>query len=218
METISFITSAISAVVTLLIGILIGRCFNNNINYNNSKHHVKTQHNPVKKKKLSKKERRKQKTDSTEWITCDIIVAKEESTYRKAVINHVKETDSVLEIGCHVGVTTALISKYAKSSFGIDSSEFSIQAAKKRFSHDEKLKNLHFFCADASDKRSVVKCLSNDKYKENITVIFIDVSGNRDPGFVLNLMESYDRIFHPRLFVIKNFKLQNFVEKSSISY
>ena len=89
--------------------------------------------NIILKKKLSKKERRKQKTDSTEWITCDIIVAKEESTYRKAVINHVKETDSVLEIGCHVGVTTALISKYAKSSFGIDSSEFSIQAAKTIF-------------------------------------------------------------------------------------
>ena len=53
METISFITSAISTVVTLLIGILIGRCFNNNINYNNSKHHVNmTQlNNPVKKKK-----------------------------------------------------------------------------------------------------------------------------------------------------------------------
>ena len=215
------ILQLIPSFLTLFFGILIGRLFPNinNLFSNNNiidEKHENVKQNPVKKKKKSKEERRKQKTASTQWITCDIIVAKEEVTYRKAVVNHIKATDTVLEIGCHVGVTTALISKYSKNSFGIDSSEFSIEEANKRFLTDGKIKNLQFFCVDAVDKRAVVKFLHQSKSKVN--VIFIDVSGNRDPGFVLGLLEAYDRIFQPRLFVIKNFKLQNFVEKSSISY
>ena len=172
-------------------------------------------------KKLSKKERRKLKKSSTEWITCDIVVAKEEAAYRRAVVENVKKTDNVLEIGFHVGVTTDIIAKHANSSFGVDSSEFSITEAKNRFGDVE---NVKFLCADASDKRAVSKYVKEHQLgglnvggASTFDVVFIDVSGNRSPGYVLDLLEGYDRIFRPRMFVIKNFKLQNFVQQC-ISY
>ena len=96
-------------------------------------------------KKLSKKERREQNSKSTVWLTCKIIVAKKESSYRKAVIDSINKQDCVLEIGCHVGVTTALVAKLAKFSYGIDSSEYSINMAKKRHLIGKKSTNLLFF-------------------------------------------------------------------------
>ena len=122
------------SVLALLFGILIGSLLPNfkSVLSNSDKKHKNAIKSPVNKKKETKEQRRKQKKVSTQWITCDIIVAKEEVTYRKAVVKNVKATDTVLEVGCHVGVTTALISKYAEKSIGIDSSEFSIKEAKKR--------------------------------------------------------------------------------------
>ena len=49
-------------------------------------------------KKLSKKERREQNSKSTVWITCKIVIAKKESSYRKAVIDSINKQDCVLEI------------------------------------------------------------------------------------------------------------------------
>ena len=165
-------------------------------------------------KKLSKKERREQNSKSTVWLTCKIIVAKKESSYRKAVIDSINKQDCVLEIGCHVGVTTALVAKLAKFSYGIDSSEYSINMAKKRHLIGKKSTNLLFFCVDAFDQRSVLKHLTGTDASVHVDVILIDISGNREPSLVLRLLESYDRIFSPRLFIIKNFKLHNFVELS----
>ena len=165
-------------------------------------------------KKLSKKERREQNSKSTVWITCKIVIAKKESSYRKAVIDSINEQDCVLEIGCHVGVTTALVAKIAKLSYGIDSSEYSINMAKKRHLNGKKPTNLLFFCVDAFDQRSVLKHLTGTDASVHVDVILIDISGNREPSLVLRLLESYDRIFSPRLFIIKNFKLHNFVELS----
>ena len=164
--------------------------------------------------KLSKKERRQQNSKSTIWLCCKIIIAKKESCYRKSVISHVNKGDCVLEIGCHVGVTTALVAKLAKFAYGIDSSKYSIDMAKKRYLEGKLSKNLLFFCADAFDQRLVLKHLKSTNARVHVDVILIDISGNREPGLVLQLLESYDRIFSPRLFIIKNFKLHNFVRLS----
>ena len=46
-----------------------------------------------------------------------------------------------------------------------------------------------------------------------IDVLCVDLSGNAEPGRIIQVMESYDRVFKPRLVIIKNFKLENFVRQ-----
>ena len=152
---------------------------------------------------------------STDWINCDINVAKDEADYRRAIHKNLLETDKVLELGCHVGVTTEQIAAKVALTVGVDSSLYSISEAKRRFGDTE---NLHFLCFDACDKsellNSMKKIFPDDEFVK-FDVICIDVSGNRQPGFVLDLLEGYDRIYSPRIFIIKNFKLQNFVKQCS---
>ena len=157
----------------------------------------------------------KVKKSSTDWINCNINVAKDETDYRRAIHKNLMETDKVLELGCHVGVTTDQIATKVALSVGVDSSSYSISEAKRRFGHVE---NLHFLCLDACDKSEVLNSMKNifpDDEFIKFDVICIDVSGNRQPGFVLDLLEGYDRIYSPRIFIIKNFKLQNFVKQCS---
>jgi trans-aconitate 2-methyltransferase len=62
-----------------------------------------------------------------------------------------KETESVLDIGCGDGKITALMSSYLKKGYvaGIDSSKDMIELAKKNFSQPE-TNNLEFFVMDAT--------------------------------------------------------------------
>ena len=153
----------------------------------------------------------KKKKRSTDWIRCEIMVAKDEVRYRKFVKTGIRETDCVIELGCHVGVTTSIAASCASRGLGIgiDSSAFSIGKARERHSAS----NLYFLPPTDSANLSLVKkrLAELEAFKGKVDVVCIDVSGSRPPGFVLGLLEAYDRVFSPRLFIIKNFKLQNLV-------
>lgn len=153
------------------------------------------------------------------WLNCDqILVAAVEKDYRK-LVNCVRPSDSCIELGCHEGVTTQLIALCGcEFVLGVDKSAFSIARANKRLQKlrhgKESSLSIKFLEADALDIAAVRSACtpsanSGNAGPKEISVIFIDVSGNRAPGFVLDLLEKYDRVFRPRLFVIKSFKLEN---------
>ena len=146
------------------------------------------------------------------WLPCDVVVAGNEKQYHKCV-RLVRRGENVLELGSHQGVTTRKISARAgpeATCIGIDMSEFVTRKAKER-AELEQSKAIHF-CADARDVRVARKLVTCD-----VHVIFIDVSGNRGPSLLLQLMESYTRCFKPRLIVVKSFKLENFHRMTKLS-
>ena len=69
-------------------------------------------------------------------LQAKVLVAAGEAAYRRAVQSNVKPGDRILEIGCHVGVTTEKLRLAVGESgtvIGIDASEISISRARTRF-------------------------------------------------------------------------------------
>ena len=68
---------------------------------------------------------------------------------------------------------------------------------------------------DASDVGHVRRHLGATAQK--ITLLLIDVSGSRDPGFVLTLAHKYARCFPSiRLILMKSFKVASIVENTCV--
>ena len=143
-------------------------------------------------------------------LPCEVVVAGNEKAHKCGRL--ARRGENVLT-GSHQGVTTRKISARAgpeATCIGIDMSEFVTRKAKER-AELEQSKAIHF-CADARDVRVARKLVTCD-----VHVIFIDVSGNRGPSLLLQLMESYTRCFKPRLIVVKSFKLENFHRMTKLS-
>eukprot|EP01024_Parvocaulis_polyphysoides_P010628 TRINITY_DN13649_c1_g1_i3.p2 TRINITY_DN13649_c1_g1~~TRINITY_DN13649_c1_g1_i3.p2 ORF type:complete len:156 (-),score=25.02 TRINITY_DN13649_c1_g1_i3:128-595(-) len=133
-----------------------------------------------------------------------IIVCEHVDDYRRAISIHVNSNDVVIELGCALGVTTELIGRHCKKVVGVDKSDFQFQNATIRFP------NVQFFNIDAFD---VSKILALDlKFNK----IFIDISGNRDIGDLINLIDSYEKVFQPELFVVKSYKLKKLLQCSTV--
>ena len=148
-----------------------------------------------------------------DWMTTRMIVAHDESTYRRLVLANTLRSDGVIELGSHVGVTTALARGLTDGLVaGVEMSEFSVAAARERYGdHD-----IEWICADASAVGVVRKRLGGRQ--SEVTLLLVDVSGSRDPGFVLTLAHKYARCFTTlRLILIKNFKVASIGEMMTVA-
>jgi len=106
-----------------------------------------------------------------------IIVTDYVVEYRNSIPYLISPNDCVLEVGCADGVTTSKIAKFAKCAIGIDYREHCIEKARSRHS------NIQFEHMDGFDIPSILKLAKVfDK-------IYIDLSGNRSPGMVLQLVK-----------------------------
>ena len=161
------------------------------------------------------RQRRYQRFHSS-WLRCEVVVAGNEEEYRRCV-RLVSRSDNVLELGCHEGVTTRRIAKRGcKLVVGLDTSKHNITRAKIR----SKSECSSAVCevGDASDVSNALKLIRELGGAQNpITVVFLDVSGNRSPSFLLPLIEAYDKAIKPRLICVKSFKIENFLRKSRLS-
>ncbi|KNC95821.1 uncharacterized protein SPPG_08761 [Spizellomyces punctatus DAOM BR117] len=131
-----------------------------------------------------------------------IIVTENVDEYRKAIDVYVTPTDTVLELGSAQGVTASLLAQKAVEVYGIDKSPVQHQISKTRFAH---LPNLHFHNLDAFDVRAILKLGVRP------TKIFVDVSGSRPVGDVVELIEVYEKALKPECFVVKCFPLKRLV-------
>lgn len=122
--------------------------------------------------------------------------------YRPAIDDCVHSGDAVLEVGCHQGVTTALIAKRARRTVGADLSALVIGMARERFP------SIQFECANAADVKALRELGPFD-------VIFVDINGDRELQTLLPLLESYEAVLAPRMLVVKNIRLARLLLKCS---
>lgn len=147
-----------------------------------------------------------------------IVMTEKTDNYRLLAASQIQSTDHVLEIGCSNGECSLVISKYVKdgSLVAFDTSREMISQAqeKMRLTNGNSIKNVQFHVVDpfidprraillarggANGKESNVDCAEN-----NISVVLIDIGGNRDLGSVLKMLAWARESFTPRLCIIKS--------------
>lgn len=136
----------------------------------------------------------------TETHTTTIIVTQNVGEYRATVPVYINKRDVVLEIGCGAGKTTRILAKHCKEVVGIDKGGSLLKAK-------EKYPWLQFEQIDGFDIPGIRE-LGKDFNK-----IYIDISGNRDVGTVIPLIQKHEAVFKPELIVIKNSKLKRILQK-----
>eukprot|EP00929_Paragymnodinium_shiwhaense_P006385 TRINITY_DN10970_c0_g1_i3.p2 TRINITY_DN10970_c0_g1~~TRINITY_DN10970_c0_g1_i3.p2 ORF type:complete len:179 (+),score=50.33 TRINITY_DN10970_c0_g1_i3:60-539(+) len=82
------------------------------------------------------------------WLQAEVRVASCEAGYRRLLRRLVRRGDSVLELGCHEGVTTVLARSLCDGVVvGIDASDFSIGKAKQKYCGEK----VNWALGDATD-------------------------------------------------------------------
>ncbi len=121
--------------------------------------------------------------------------------YRKTILDWVKPTDKILEIGCEWGSTSRLIFEKCQNLIATDISLECITKARQLNPQ------IHFETLDAFNIRNAMKL------GENFTKIYIDMSGLSSYRALLDviaLLNMYSSIFNPQAIIIKSGSLKQF--------
>jgi trans-aconitate methyltransferase len=121
--------------------------------------------------------------------------------YRATIPAWVRPDDSVLEIGCEWGTTTALLAPHCREVIGADISPQCIARA-RRYHPD-----LTFAVLDAFDVRAT---LALDRPFDLIYIDLSGLSGYRALLDVIALLTMYATVFRPRAIVVKSGALKHF--------
>ncbi|ORX85501.1 hypothetical protein K493DRAFT_319955 [Basidiobolus meristosporus CBS 931.73] len=138
-----------------------------------------------------------------------ITVTENVDEYRRLMREILKPEDVVLELGSAQGVSASIMSKYCKEVVGVDKSLLQHAAAVERFPASE-YPNLSYVVLDAFDVNAV------RKLDKKFNKIFIDISGNRCIGDVTEIIDRYEKIFKPELFVVKCFPLKRLINQCTL--
>merc|ERR1712086_801468 len=147
----------------------------------------------------------------TVWVTEHV------EEYRAVAERELHPSDCVLELGCAGGVTTAAAGRHAAVSCGVDKNDSERVLQKQASLCTTQVPGLVTFRElDALDVKALLKLQTEFKaaYQgvfNGFTVVFVDLSGSREIGTLLRLVE---RLEHPsifgntlRLVVIKSYRL-----------
>ena len=143
---------------------------------------------------------------------CRVIIVRNVKEYRKAACEVLERGDHVLEIGCSFGKTLERIAKSGYRVLGIDKSVNAIEGAKARLAHME---NAKAELIDAFDIKTVMKAVK-EHLNGKVDLVMIDIGGVEDPGKVLNLARRYIKALKPKVLIIKNELLYDFVSKCEL--
>lgn len=121
--------------------------------------------------------------------------------YRETVQPLLRRDDSVLEVGCEWGTTTALLAERVGSVLGTDVSRECV--ARARATHP----SIEFQVLDAFDLRAVLAL------GRSYTAVYMDlsgISGYRGLLDLIALLNAYAAVLRPRLIVVKSGALKHF--------
>jgi len=124
--------------------------------------------------------------------------------YRESISRWVGKEDSVLEIGCEWGTTTALLAAHCREVIGTDISPEVITRARER--HPQ----LRFEVLDAYD------VLATLGFGKRFTKIYIDVSGLSGYRSLLDLialLNMYATVLQPEAIIVKSGALKQFASQ-----
>eukprot|EP00937_MAST-01D_sp_MAST-1D-sp2_P001001 g1001.t1 len=131
--------------------------------------------------------------------------------YRQAIDSLVCEGDVALEVGCAGGLTTKRLAQACALAVGIDKNETPVCKSKQAELASERLR---FATVDAFDVASIKRLEAG--LPRPFSVIFIDLSGNRELATMMTLITTYEKMFAEcRFFCVKNYKLVKLIANSS---
>jgi len=120
-----------------------------------------------------------------------VLVAAETEDYRRIAIVHTREDDHFMEIGCDFGVLVDSVD--CRSRVGIDKSEVSINAARRKYPTRE------FILGDVFQGVHVTP--------RHPLVLAIDINGNRLLPAVIKCIQLAMDLYSPRIIIVKSKKL-----------
>ena len=132
----------------------------------------------------------------------ELIVAENVDEYRGLIASAVRDGDTVLEIGCHAGMTTHLLAQCCGPDglvVGADKSAHWLAVAKVRFPA------VRFDLIDCFDMGALLR-LERDLGRP-FSCIFVDVSGSRELRSLIPLLEALEGALSAEMIVVKSFRL-----------
>ena len=136
-----------------------------------------------------------------------ILLCYDRKRYHELLSNVIKPTDSVIEIGPHLGESTKVISARAKEVLAVDKADQAEAAFRK------KPDNVTFIKGDARFFETVDAVL---KLKKSCDVLTIDMGGGRFPDTVFKVWAVWSGVFKPRDSIIRNRGLGEFMRRAQI--
>lgn len=121
--------------------------------------------------------------------------------YREAVVQNVERQDICLEVGCHEGLTTRIISNRCGFVVGVDKSATVVDLARRRYP------GLRFEAVDGFDI-SQLRALSPTG---SFSKVFVDIGGVAELSTVMSLVCLYYGTFKDALIVVKSKRITSFI-------
>ncbi len=133
--------------------------------------------------------------------------------YQEDMINNIKLLDNVVEIGCHIGTSTRIISRLNQDGtvYAFDNSPESVEAMNNL---GIEYSNIQFFKADVRNEEVLYDFAR--KY-DKIDVLCVDLGGGYHPDTVFKVFFIWSSILKPRVSLIRNRGLIDFINSSTSS-
>jgi len=131
-----------------------------------------------------------------------IIVTRGVKEYRQTIPHCIDRLDTVLEIGCAWGTTSALLHRRAGRLVAIDKGK-SLLSARERYPR------IQFEQIDGFDISRVLRL------GVRFTKVYIDISGCRAIADVLAMVSAYESACRPQLIIVKSTALKRLLERAT---
>lgn len=139
-----------------------------------------------------------------------IHISYKRNNYQEDMIKYVKLLDNVVELGCHVGCSTKILSRLCQDGtvYAFDNSPESTRAMNNL---KIEYKNIEFSNVDVRDTKLIYEF---SKTHEKIDVLCVDLGGGYHPDTVFKVFFLWSSILKPRVSLIRNRGLIDFVNSS----
>ncbi len=139
-----------------------------------------------------------------------ISISYDRRQYQEDMIDNIESFDNVVELGCHVGTSTKILSRLCQDAtvYAFDNSPESVDAMNNL---GIEYKNIIFECVDVRDKDVLYDFA---KSHTDIDVLCIDLGGGYHPDTVFKVFYLWSSFLKPKVTLIRNKGLADFVNSS----
>lgn len=142
-----------------------------------------------------------------------ILLSYDRRQYQEDMINNIQLLDNVVEIGCHVGVSTRIISRLNQDGY-VYAFDNSPESSKAMNNLGLDHRNVIFFNQDVRDEKVLYEFV--EEYGQ-IDVLCIDLGGGYHPDTVFKVFFIWSSVLKPRVTLIRNRGLIDFINSSAVS-
>ena len=139
-----------------------------------------------------------------------ISISYDRRQYQEDMIRYVESFDNVVELGCHVGSSTKILSKLCQDAtvYAFDNSPESVDAMNNL---GIEYNNIIFERVDVRDKQFLYDFVESH---EKINVLCIDLGGGYHPDTVFKVFYLWSSLLKPRITLLRNRGLVDFINSS----